>query len=58
MDQTQAIVRQLLAALPAPGYDLGTIGDRGMYRLEAATHSRILRMLSYLKYRNAHGAHL
>ena len=30
----------------------------GMYRLEAVTHLSILRMLPYLKYRNAHGAHL
>jgi hypothetical protein len=29
-----------------------------MYRLEAFSHGRILRMLPYLKYRNAHGAHI
>ena len=58
MDRTQATVRKLLAALPAPGYDLGILGARGIYRLEAVTHSRILRTLPYLKYRNDHGAHL
>ena len=58
MDRTQATVRKLLAALPAPGYDLGILSERGMYRLEAVAHCRILRMLPYLKYRNAHGAHL
>ncbi len=58
MDQTQATIRKLLAALPAPGYDLGILGERGMYRLEAVPPSRILRMLPYLRYRNARGAHL
>ena len=58
MDRTPATLRKLLAALPAPGYDLGILGERGMYRLEAVTHCRILRMLPYFKYRNAHGAHL
>ena len=45
MDRTQATIRKLLAALPAPGYDLGILGERGMYRLEAVPPSRILRML-------------
>ncbi len=58
MDRTETTLRNLLAALPAPGYDLGILGERGMYRLEAAAQARILRMLPYLKYRNANGAHI
>ena len=58
MDRTEATLRKLLAALPAPGYDLGTLNERGMYRLEAVSPARILRMLPYLKYRNANSAHI
>ena len=58
MDRTEATVRKLLAALPAQGYDLGVLGDRGMYRMEAVPGTRLLRMLPYLKYRNASGAHI
>ena len=58
MDRTEATIRKLLAALPARGYDLGILSDGGMYRLEAVPASRLLRMLRYLKYRNANGAHI
>ena len=58
MDKTEAAMRNLLAALPATGYDLGILGDQGMYRLEAISSPRILRMLPFLKYRNANGAHI
>ena len=58
MDKTEHTIRQLLAALHAPGYDIGVLTDAGMYRVEAATASRVLRMLPFLKYRNAHGAHI
>ena len=58
MDRIETTLRYLLAALPAPGYDLGILGERGMYRLEATAQARILRMLPYLKYRNANGAHI
>jgi hypothetical protein len=58
MDRTEATLRKLLAALPAPGYDFGILRERGMYRLEAVSQARILRMLPYLKYRNANGAHI
>ena len=58
MDRPEATLRKLLAALPAPGYDLGILSERGMYRLEAVSHTRILRMLPYLQYRNANGAHI
>jgi hypothetical protein len=58
MNRTEATLRKLFAALPCPGYDLGILGDGGMYRLEAVPASRVLRMLPYLKYRNANGAHI
>jgi len=58
MDKTEHTIRQLLAALPAPGYDIGVLTDAGMYRVEAAPASRVLRMLPFLKHRNAHGAHI
>ncbi len=58
MDRTEATFRKLITALPAPGYDLGILSDGGMYRLEAVPASRLLRMLRYLKYRNANGAHI
>ncbi|MGI4830360.1 MAG: RepB family DNA primase [Janthinobacterium lividum] len=58
MDRTETAIRKLLTALPAPGYDLGILNAQGMYRLEAVPHARILRMLPYLKYRNATGAHI
>lgn len=58
MDRTEATIRKLVAALPARGYDLGILSDGGMYRLEAVLASRLFRMLPYLKYRNANGAHI
>ncbi len=58
MDRTEATIRKLLAALPAPGYDIGVLSEGGMYRVEAAPASRVLRMLPYLKHRNANGAHI
>ena len=58
MDRTEHTIRQLLAALPAPGYDIGVLTDRGMYRVEAAPASRVRRMLRFLKHRNANGAHI
>ncbi len=57
MDRTEATIRKLLAALPASGWDLGILSDGGLYRLEAVSASRLLRMLPYLKYRNTNGAH-
>ena len=58
MDRTEATIRKLITALPAPGYDLGILGEGGMYRLEAVPAPRLLQMLRYLKYRNANGAHI
>lgn len=58
MDRTEATLRKLFAALPAPGYDLGILSERGMYRFEAVPASRIPRMLPHFKYHNAPGAHI
>lgn len=58
MDRTESAMRKLLAALPSHGYDLGVLADRRMQRFEAISASRVLRMLPYLKHRNAHGAHI
>ena len=58
MDRTEHTIRKLLAALPAPGYDIGVRTDGSMYRVEAAPASRILRMLPFLEHRNAQGAHI
>ena len=58
MDRTEHTIRQLLAALPAPGYDIGVLTDAGMYRVEAAPAYRVLRMLPFLKRRNAQGANI
>ena len=58
MDKIENTIRKLLAALPAPGYDIGILTDKAMYRVEAAPASRVLRMLPFLKHRNAHGAHI
>jgi hypothetical protein len=58
MDRLEATIRNLLTALPALGYDLAILSDGCMYRLEAVHASRLLRMIPYLKYRNANGAHI
>ena len=58
MNSTDTAIRKLLAALPSPGYDIGVLTERGMYRVEAAPASRVLRMLPFLKHRNANGAHI
>jgi len=58
MDRTEATIRMFLEALPEESYDLGVLTERGMYRLEAVSLSRTLRILPYLKHRNANGAHI
>ncbi len=58
MYRTEATLRKLFTALPAPGYNLGILGDPGMNRLEAVPSSRVLRMIPYSKYRNANGAQI
>ena len=58
MDKTEAALRELFTALPASGYDLGILGEVGMHRMESLEAQRIVRMLPYLKYRNANGANI
>lgn len=58
MDKTETTLRSFLAALPAPGYDLGILSGQGMHRFEAVQLTAVLRMLPYFKYRNANGAHI
>ena len=58
MDRTETILRKLLSALPAHGYDIGILSGSGMHRLESVATSGIVRMLPYLKHRNANGAHI
>ncbi len=59
MDRTEQAVRRTLAAVNAPLYDIGILTDRGMFpRMDALTASECMARLRYLKYRNAHGAHI
>ncbi len=59
MDRTEQTVRKILAAIGAPGYDIGILTERGMFpRMEALTASQVMTRLRYLKYRNANGAHI
>ena len=58
MDRTEAALRKLLVALPSPGYDLGVLTAERMQRFEALPASAVYRMIRYLKYRNAQGAHI
>jgi hypothetical protein len=58
MDRTEATLRRFLTALPAHGYDLGILSGQSMHRLESVETSAIMRMLPYLRYRNANGAHI
>ena len=58
MDRTEAAMRKLLDALPSPGYDLGILTAERMQRFEALPAGAVYRMVLYLKYRNAQGAHI
>jgi hypothetical protein len=58
MNRTEVTIRKLLAALPSPGYDIGILTDAGMHRMDSVPSPRLLKMLPYLKYRNANGAHI
>ena len=59
MDKTEQTVRKTLAAVDAPCYDIGILTDQGMFpRMDALTASQCMNRLRYLKYRNAHGAHI
>src|SRR6266702_8536908 len=59
MDRTQSAVRNLLAAIEAPLYDVGVLSDRGMLPgLDSISAAAVLDRLPLLKYRNAHGSHI
>lgn len=58
MDRTECAIRKLLAALPGHGYDLGILSASRMQRSECVPTDRLLRMLPYLKHRNATGSHI
>ena len=59
MDRTEQAVRRTLAAVNAPLYDIGILTDRGMFpRMDALTAAQCIARVSYLKYRNANGAHI
>ena len=59
MDRTEATVRNMLAAIEAPLYDVGVLSDRGMLPgLDGITGSGLIERLSLLKYRNARGSHI
>ena len=59
MDRTESIVRNMLAAIEAPLYDVGVLNDRGMLPgLDGIPASAVLERLPLLKYRNARGSHI
>jgi hypothetical protein len=59
MDRTEATVRNMLAAIEAPLYDVGVLSDRGMLPgLDGIPASAVVERLALLKYRNARGSHI
>jgi hypothetical protein len=59
MDRTEQTVRQMLAAIEAPLFDVGVLGSRGMLPgLDAIPASAVLDKLRLLKFRNARGSHI
>ena len=59
MDRTEATVRNMLAAIEAPLYDVGVLSNRGMLPgLDGIPAATVFEKLSLLKYRNAHGSHI
>ena len=59
MDRTESTVRNMLAAIEAPLYDVGVLSDRGMLPgLDGIPADAVLERLSLLKYRNARGSHI
>ena len=59
MDRAEMTVRNMLAAVEAPIYDIGVLSERstlpGLDNIPAAA---VLERLPLLKYRNAHGSHI
>src|SRR5271167_2008380 len=59
MDKTESTVRNMLAAIEAPLYDIGVLSDRGMLPgLDGIPAAAVLDRLSLLKYRNVRGSHI
>ncbi len=59
MDRTEFIVRNMLAAIAAPVYDVGVLSAGGMLPgLDGISASAVLDRLPLLKYRNARGSHI
>ncbi len=59
MDRTETTVRNMLAAIEAPLYDVGVLSDRGMIPgLDGIPAAAVIEKLSLLKYRNARGSHI
>ncbi len=59
MDRTRNAVERMLAALDAPAFDLGILGERGMLPgLSNLTAANVFSRLALLKAHNARGAHI
>ena len=59
MDRTETTVRNMLAAIEAPLYDVGVLSDRGMIPgLDGIPAAAVIEKLSLLKYRNVRGSHI
>jgi hypothetical protein len=59
MDRAEMTVRNMLAAVEAPLYDIGVLSDRGMLPgLDGITAAAVLERLPLLKHRNARGSHI
>src|SRR5271163_1583182 len=59
MNRTEPSIRNMLAAIEAPRYDVGVLSDRGMLPgLDGISTETALAKLSLLKYRNARGSHI
>lgn len=59
MDRTESTVRNMLAAIEAPLYDVGVLSDRGMLPgLDGIPADGVIGRLSLLKYRNVRGSHI
>jgi hypothetical protein len=59
MDRTESTVRHMLAAIEAPLYDVGVLGNRGMLPgLDAIPGCAVLERLPLLKFHNVRGSHI
>jgi RepB DNA-primase N-terminal domain len=59
MNRAEMTVRNMLAAVEAPLYDIGVLSERGMLPgLDNIPAAAVLERLPLLKYRNAHGSHI